>query len=108
MNKKMFTIIVVAILLTSCTRIPYKEVVYPVFKQKHPQADISQIFPIGGYGADSAIGKQTDIVIVFRENGSALEEIWTVTRTRDWLVQFKCKSAGNVCVKNDDKPDKTK
>ena len=77
--------LLIAILLTSCTRIPYDRVVIPAFKQKHPQADISQIFPIGGYGIDSAIGKQTAIVSVFRENGSASEEIWTVKRSATGL-----------------------
>lgn len=82
----------------SFTRIPYDDVVIPRFKQKHPQARVSQIFSIGGYGFESFLGKRTDIVIIFSENNrQALEEIWTVTRGDNWDVRFKCISRNNVC-----------
>ncbi len=92
-------IFALSILVPSCTRIPYNEVVIPAFKTMHPSAEISQIYPIGGYGAESNTGEKTDIVIHFKEGGQSLEEIWTVTRKGGkWDIRFKCKSVGNVCV----------
>lgn len=104
LNKRTFVtfifLLAATISLASCSpRIPYNEVVLPVFKKMHPSAEPSQIYPIGGYGAESYTGGKTDIVIHFKEGDQSLEEIWTVTRKGgDWDVRFKCKSAGNVCV----------
>jgi len=86
--------------MASCAKIPYDRAVIPVFKQIHSSANVSQIYPIGGYGIDSYIGKMTDIVIHFKGDGVALQEIWTVSREgKLWKVLFKCKSSSNVCIK---------
>ncbi len=101
LNRKAFVpfFFVLSAILVSCTQIPYDKVVIPVFKEMHPYAEPSQIYPIGGYGAESYSGGKTDIVIHFKEGGEFLEETWTVTRKGgEWDVRFKCKSAGNVCI----------
>ena len=86
-------------MLASCSRIPYKEVVIPAFKKRHPSAEVGQIYPIGDHGGKTVLGKKTDIVIHFREDDGSMQEIWTVTRKGgDWDARFKCKSESNVCI----------
>ena len=86
-----FTLIFLLVtILTSCTQIPYDEVIIPAFKKTHPSAKVSQVIPLGGHGIESNTGGATDEVIHFSEGGDSLEEIWTATRTGgDWDVRFK-------------------
>ncbi|NLN76576.1 MAG: hypothetical protein GX139_09720 [Armatimonadetes bacterium] len=82
---------VLAMVLSSCgTQIPYETAVYPVFKEKHPNAEIVRIVPIGGYGARTATGNKTDLRILFSENGKSWVDIWTATKTHDgWDVRYE-------------------
>ena len=91
--------LLLSLTLVSCTKINYQEDVYPEFLKKHPKAEISQSFPIGGYDLESITAQKTDLVIMFSENGIDLQEIWTATRAGGWSVVFKCKSERNTCLK---------
>lgn len=87
----LLSLLVLAMALSSCgTQIPYETAVHPVFKEKHPNAEIIFIGPIGGYGARSATGNKTDLRILFSENGKSWVDIWTATKTDDgWDVRHK-------------------